>query len=69
MAMVMGPTILAMDPPEHGRYRDLIQAASSKKARVRWEEERVRPRLDPEAEDAQIGRGFRAAGSLPVRFG
>jgi len=43
MGLVMGPTILAMDPPEHGRYRGLIQTAFSKKALARWEEELVRP--------------------------
>ena len=43
MGLVMGPTILAMDPPEHGRYRGLIQMAFSKKALARWEVELVRP--------------------------
>jgi cytochrome P450 len=43
MGLVMGHTILEMDPPEHGRYRSLIQSAFSKKALDRWERELVRP--------------------------
>ncbi len=43
MGMVMGPTILVMDEPEHGRYRGLIQMAFSKKALARWEQTLVHP--------------------------
>ena len=43
MGMVMGPNILVMDEPEHGRYRRLIQMAFSKKALERWETDLVRP--------------------------
>ena len=43
IGVVMGPTILVMDEPEHGRYRSLIQMAFSKKALERWETELVRP--------------------------
>lgn len=43
MGLVMGPNILVMDEPEHGRYRSLIQMAFSKKALERWEEDLVRP--------------------------
>ena len=43
MGLVMGPNILVMDEPEHGRYRSLIQMAFSKKALERWEHDLVRP--------------------------
>lgn len=43
MGVVMGPNILVMDEPEHGRYRRLIQQAFSKKALEVWEEELVHP--------------------------
>ncbi len=43
MGVVMGPTILVMDEPEHGRYRGLIQQAFSRKALDRWEQDLVRP--------------------------
>ncbi|MCH2170380.1 cytochrome P450 [Myxococcota bacterium] len=43
MGVVMGPTILVMDEPEHGRYRSLIQMAFSKKSLAHWENDLVRP--------------------------
>ncbi|MCR9092657.1 MAG: cytochrome P450 [bacterium] len=43
MGAVMGPNILVMDEPEHGRYRRLIQQAFSKKALEVWEQELVHP--------------------------
>jgi cytochrome P450 len=43
MGVVMGPTILVMDEPEHGRYRGLIQMAFSKKALERWERDLIAP--------------------------
>jgi cytochrome P450 len=43
MGMVMGPNILVMDEPDHGRYRSLIQKAFSKKALERWEQDLVGP--------------------------
>jgi cytochrome P450 len=43
MGLVMGPNILVMDEPEHGRYRSLIQMAFGKKALERWEHELVQP--------------------------
>jgi len=43
MGQVMGRTILAMDPPEHGRYRELIQKAFTKKAIEVWERELIAP--------------------------
>lgn len=43
MGVVMGPNILVMDEPEHGRYRRLIQQAFSKKALEVWETELVHP--------------------------
>lgn len=39
---VIGRTILEMDPPEHGRYRLMIQSAFTKKEMERWEREFVR---------------------------
>ncbi len=43
MGAVMGPNILVMDEPEHGRYRRLIQQAFGKKALEVWEKELVHP--------------------------
>ncbi len=43
MGVVMGPNILVMDEPEHGRFRSLIQPAFGKKPLERWEGELVRP--------------------------
>jgi cytochrome P450 len=46
IGLVMGPTILVMDEPEHGRYRGLVQLAFRRKALARWEGELVRPIID-----------------------
>ncbi len=46
MGTVMGPNILVMDEPEHGRYRRLIQSAFGKQALERWERDLVRPVID-----------------------
>jgi cytochrome P450 len=43
IGLVMGPTILVMDEPEHSRYRGLIQMAFSKKEIDGWEHDLVRP--------------------------
>jgi cytochrome P450 len=43
IGLVMGPTILVMDEPEHGRYRSLIQMAFRTKALRKWERELVHP--------------------------
>lgn len=56
MGRVMGPNILVMDEPEHGRYRRLIQTAFSKRALERWESELVRP-VVTRLVDAFVGRG------------
>jgi cytochrome P450 len=42
LTKVIGRTILEMDPPDHGRYRLLIQGAFTKKEMDRWEREFVR---------------------------
>jgi cytochrome P450 len=46
MGLVMGHSILEMDDPEHGRYRQLIQQAFTRKAMERWERELVQPIVD-----------------------
>jgi cytochrome P450 len=43
---VIGRTILEMDPPEHGRFRQLIQGAFTKKEMDRWERDFVRDIVD-----------------------
>jgi cytochrome P450 len=43
MGIVMGPNILVMDEPEHSRYRNVIQAAFSKKSIEGWESDLIRP--------------------------
>jgi cytochrome P450 len=42
LGSTIGRTILEMDPPEHGRYRQLIQGALTRKEMERWETEFVR---------------------------
>lgn len=42
LGTVIGRTILEMDPPEHYRFRLLLQGAFSKKEMQRWEREFVR---------------------------
>jgi cytochrome P450 len=56
MGLVMGHTILEMDPPEHGRYRGLIQQAFTRRALERWERELVRPIVERHVA-AIAGRG------------
>jgi cytochrome P450 len=46
IGLVMGPTILVMDEPEHGRYRGLVQTAFRTKALKKWEHELVGPIID-----------------------
>ncbi len=46
MGVVMGPTILVMDEPEHSRYRGLIQTAFSNDSLAHWESDVVRPVID-----------------------
>jgi cytochrome P450 len=43
IGMVMGPTVLQLDPPEHTRVRALIQNAFSRTELARWERELVTP--------------------------
>jgi cytochrome P450 len=43
---IIGRTILEMDPPEHHRYRMLLQGAFSKKSMDRWERDFVRDIVD-----------------------
>ena len=38
---IIGRTILEMDPPEHQRYRSLLQGAFTKKEMQRWEHDFV----------------------------
>ena len=58
MGLIMGHTILEMDPPEHGRDRGLIQQAFSRRALERWERESVRPIVTRHVDAfARRGRG------------
>ena len=43
MGPVMGHSILEMDAPEHGRYRELIEQAFGKREMERWEAEVITP--------------------------
>jgi cytochrome P450 len=56
IGLVMGPTILVMDEPEHGRYRGLVQTAFRTKALKKWEHELVGPIIDGYI-DGFAGRG------------
>ena len=46
LGATIGRTIIEMDPPEHGRHRQLIQGAFTKKEMERWEHEFVRDIVD-----------------------
>jgi len=56
IGLVMGPTILVMDEPEHGRYRSLIQMAFLEKALGRWQQDLVDPVIAGLI-DEFVGRG------------
>jgi cytochrome P450 len=56
MGIVMGHTILEMDPPEHAGYRALLEQAFSRRAMERWEAEIIRPMVHRFI-DAFIERG------------
>ncbi len=60
MGLVMGHTILAMDEPDHSRYRVLIQSAFSRHALERWEHDLVRPVVE------ELVDGFAARGSADL---
>jgi cytochrome P450 len=55
---VIGRTILEMDPPDHQRYRSLLQAAFTKREMVRWERDFVRDIVVSQlSRMAPLGRG------------
>jgi cytochrome P450 len=56
MGPVLGRTILEMDPPEHSRYRGLIQQAFTRRELNRWETDLVGPIIDDHI-DAFAARG------------
>lgn len=56
LGKMIGRTIIEMDPPEHGRHRQLLQGALTKREMNRWEEEFVRGIVDRTI-DAFIERG------------
>ena len=59
---VIGRTILEMDPPDHQRYRSLIQGAFTKKEMERWERDFVRDIVESHIDTlAPLGRGDLAA--------
>jgi cytochrome P450 len=59
---VIGRTILEMDPPDHQRYRTLIQGAFTRTEMVRWEQDFVRDIVGAAIERiAPAGRGDLAA--------
>jgi cytochrome P450 len=59
---IIGRTILEMDPPDHQRYRSLLQGAFTKKEMVRWERDFVRDIVATRlAQLAPLGRGDLAA--------
>jgi cytochrome P450 len=59
---IIGRTILEMDPPDHHRYRSLLQGAFTKKEMVRWEREFVRDIVETAIDRlAPRGRGDLAA--------
>lgn len=60
LGKMIGRTIIEMDPPEHGRHRQLIQGALTKREMQRWEEEFVRSIVD------QTIDGFVESGSADL---
>ena len=60
LGKMIGRTIIEMDPPEHGRHRQLIQGALTKREMHRWEEVFVRSIVD------QTIDGFIESGSADL---
>ena len=59
---VIGRTILEMDPPEHQRYRSLLQGAFTRNEMVKWEHDFVRAIVNEQLDRlAPQGRGDLAA--------
>ena len=59
---VIGRTILEMDPPEHQRYRSLLQGAFTRNEMVKWEADFVRDIVERQISAiAPLGRGDLAA--------
>jgi cytochrome P450 len=55
---VVGRTILEMDPPEHQRYRSLLQGAFTRNEMVWWEREFVRGLVEAQIDKiAPLGKG------------
>jgi cytochrome P450 len=46
MGIVMGHSILEMDEPEHAKYRTTLEAAFSRRAMERWEQDVIRPTIN-----------------------
>lgn len=46
MGVVLGRSILEMDPPEHRAYRSILQQAFTRKEMERWRQELVGPLID-----------------------
>ena len=59
---IIGRTILEMDPPEHQRYRMLLQGAFTRNEMVKWEQQFVRRIVDEQLDPlVPLGRGDLAA--------
>jgi cytochrome P450 len=59
---IIGRTILEMDPPDHQRYRSLLQGAFTKREMVRWERDFVRDIVESHIDRmAPLGHGDLAA--------
>jgi cytochrome P450 len=59
---IIGRTILEMDPPDHQRYRSLLQGAFTKKEMMRWERDFVHDIVETRLRAlAPLGRGDLAA--------
>ena len=59
---VIGRTILEMDPPEHQRYRTLLQGAFTRHEMVKWEEHFVQAIVNEQLDRlVPLGRGDLAA--------
>ncbi len=68
---MVGRTMIEMDPPEHQRYRSLIQPAFTKKIMDRWADEWVRDLvdgiIDTFVEDGQAELSHQFAYDYPMR--
>jgi cytochrome P450 len=68
LGAMIGRTIIEMDPPEHGRHRQLIQGALTKKEMERWEDDFVRSIVDTSIDDFIVSGRAELVADFALRY-